>query len=30
MIEMKDGRVRVYVLREKVKTDGILKSESHK
>ena len=29
MIWIKDGRVKVYVLREKVETDGIWKIESH-
>ena len=30
MILMKDGRVEVYVLGKKVKTDGIWNGESHK
>ena len=29
MIWMKDGRVRVYILEEKVETDEIWKIESH-
>ena len=30
VIWMKDGRVRVYILGEKVETDGIWNGESHK